>query len=60
MEDKDKTVIAIKEVLAVLAKHYPEQFREDGISMPSIQVMGMLQQLLNPPQMPPGMNMMNG
>ena len=60
VQDNEKMVECIQEVLSVLAKHYPQHFREDGITIPSVQVMGMLQQLLNPPQMPPGMQMVNG
>ena len=48
MEDTND-VKAIKEVLNVLSKHYPEEFRDDGLTLKGVQLMGFLIQLLNTP-----------
>ena len=42
-------VKAIKEVLEVLSKHYPDKFRDDGLTLSGVQLMGFLLQLLNTP-----------
>jgi hypothetical protein len=45
----EEMVVCIKEVMAVLSNHYPDEFQDDGITMKGIQVMGMLYQLLGQP-----------
>mgnify|MGYP004455905217 CR=1 FL=1 len=47
--EENQDVKAIKEVLEVLNKHYPEKFREDGLTLQGVQLMGFLLQLLNTP-----------
>jgi len=44
----------MKDVLKVLNKAYPERFTEDGMTPMGIQLMGILQQLLGQPLVPPG------
>ena len=48
MEEK-QDVKAIKEVLEIMNKHYPDRFREDGLTLQGVQLMGFLLQLLNTP-----------
>jgi|TARA_R100000458_G_scaffold886_1_gene771 hypothetical protein len=48
----EEMVVCIKEVMAVLANHYPDEFQDDGMSMKGVQVIGMLMQLLGSPPMP--------
>ena len=45
-DEKDKMIETIREVLAVLEKEYPDVFREDGFTLQSTQLMGMLQHIL--------------
>ena len=47
--EENNDVKAIKEVLEVLNKHYPDKFREDGLTLQGVQLMGFLLQLLNTP-----------
>ena len=47
--EENNDVKAIKEVLEVLSKHYPERFRDDGLTLQGVQMMGFLLQLLNTP-----------
>jgi|TARA_R110000787_G_scaffold268797_1_gene375378 hypothetical protein len=52
----EEMVVCIKEVIGILSNHYPDDFQDDGMTMKGIQVVGMLMQLLAPPQgMPPQM-----
>jgi hypothetical protein len=48
----EEMVKCIKEVMAVLANHYPDEFQDDGMTMKGVQVVGMLMQLLSQPVMP--------
>ena len=45
-DEKDKMIETIREVLAVLEKGYPDVFREDGFTLQSTQLMGMLKHIL--------------
>ena len=47
--EEEKMVETIQQVLAILADAYPERFRADGYTIPSTQVMGMFQQMLQQP-----------
>ena len=62
MNDQEKMIQTSKKVLAMLEEAYPGVFREDGYTMQSTQLMGMLQQMLmtvagsgnpNAPHLPP-------
>jgi len=56
MDEQEKMIETIKKVLAVLEESYPGVFREDGYTLQSTQLMGMLQHILqgNPtPQLQP-------
>tara|TARA_R110000824_G_C15153928_1_gene671314 strand:+ start:1271 stop:1444 length:174 start_codon:yes stop_codon:yes gene_type:complete len=46
----EEMVVCIKEVMGILSNHYPDEFQDDGFTMKGIQVVGMLMQLLAPPQ----------
>ena len=45
MEENEKMISVVKQVLELLAKEYPEEFRADGFTPKSTQVMGIMQQL---------------
>ena len=55
LTDQEKMVDTIQQVLAILAENYPEDFRTDGYTLKSTQVMGMFQQMLVPTTGMPGM-----
>jgi len=54
MERDEQLVQVMKDVLKVLNKAYPDRFTEDGMTPMGIQLMGILQQLLGQPLVPPG------
>ena len=54
MERDEQLVQVIKDVLKVLTEAYPDRFAEDGLTPMGIQVLGILQQLLGAPLIPPG------
>jgi hypothetical protein len=54
-DPQDKVVRVMRNILTVLANEYPEAYTEDGLTPQGIQILGILQQLLGAPVIPPGM-----